>query len=187
MKLRKKICSSILNLAGWKVQNVVPPEIKKYVVCMAPHTSNWDFVIGWLGYGALDVPAKFLIKKEAFFFPLGWLVKKLGGIPVNRSSGSRAFMEAGEQFNHYDELILTVTPEGTRSYVTNWKKGFYHIAMHAKVPIALGYLDYQFKIGGMGSYFYPSGNYEEDFKKIIAFYADKHGRHPENFNLGPKS
>jgi 1-acyl-sn-glycerol-3-phosphate acyltransferase len=170
---------------GWKVINAIPPEVKKCVVMMAPHTSNFDFFLGWIGYGTLKINSKYLIKKEAFFFPFAGLLRAMGGIPVNRRSSTNIVHQVGEMFKKEEELIITITPEGTRSLNYNWKRGFYYIAVNAGVPIALGFLDYKEKLGGIGQMLYPTGNYDEDIKIIEAFYSDKHARHPEKFNLSP--
>ncbi len=185
--MRKKFGRFVLNLFGWKTTGNLPPDIKKCVVIVAPHTSNWDFFVGFFGYMTIGVRAKYLIKKEAFFFPLGLIVKALGGIPVDRSRSSNIVHQVGEMFSHQDELVITITPEGTRSLVLHWKRGFYYIAEHAKVPIMLGILDYSKKVVGIGPAFYPTGNYEKDIKEIEAFYMDAIARHPEKFNLSPQN
>jgi 1-acyl-sn-glycerol-3-phosphate acyltransferase len=184
--MNKSISRFIMKAIGWKVVNNLPPDVKKCVVMMAPHTSNWDFFIGWLGYSTLGIHSKYLVKKEAFVFPLGSILKAMGGIPVNRKSSTNIVLQVGEMFGKTDNLIITITPEGTRSLTRNWKRGYYYIAEHAGVPIALGFLDYKNKIGGMGKVIYPSGNYEADLKEIESFYADKQARHPEKFSLSPQ-
>lgn len=185
--MKRNFASFVFKLLGWQVINHTPPELKKYVVMMAPHTSNWDFVLGWIGYRALGISSSYLIKKEAFAFPLGVLLKSLGGIPVDRKSSTNIVFQVAEMFKKTDSLVITITPEGSRSLRRNWKRGFYHIAVNAGVPIALGFLDYKKKIGGIGEIIYPSGDYEKDFEQIKAFYTDKTGRYPENFNLSPQN
>lgn len=185
--MKKALCKFILWITGWKVINNIDPSIKKFIVTMAPHTSNLDFFIGWLGFGTLGLNSKYLIKKEAFVFPIGGIVKVLGGIPVDRKASTNVVIQVGELFKKEQELIITITPEGTRSLNSNWKRGYYYIAEHAQVPIALGFLDYKKKIGGIGFSFMPSGNYEADFEKVIEFYKDKTAKHPEDFNLSPQN
>lgn len=185
--MKKSIGKFILFLSGWKVINHIPPEVKKCVVMMAPHTSNWDFVLGFFGYSAMGISAKYLIKKEAFVFPIGGIVRALGGIPVDRKASTNIVHQVGELFKNSDNLIITITPEGTRSLNRNWKRGYYYIAELANVPIGLGFLDYKNKIGGIGAMFSPTGNYDEDIKIIEQFYLDKHARYPENFNLSPQN
>lgn len=181
--MKKLICKFILWIAGWKVENKLDPSITKYIVAMAPHTSNWDFFIGWLGYGTLGLNSKYLIKKEAFRFPIGGLVRALGGIPVDRKASTNVVIQVGELFKKESNLIITITPEGTRSLNKNWKRGYYYIAEHAQVHIALGYLDYKNKIGGIGYLLKPTGDYEADFKQIENFYKNITAKYPEQFSL----
>jgi 1-acyl-sn-glycerol-3-phosphate acyltransferase len=183
--MKKQFAKFLLKLFGWKVVINIPPDVKKCVVMMAPHTSNWDFLIGYLGYMSIGVDSKYLVKKEAFFFPLGKILLAVGGIPVDRKASTNIVIQVGEMFKKTDSLYITITPEGTRSLNRNWKRGFYYIAEHAKVPVAFGFLDYAKKIGGIGGMIYPTGNYEDDLKKIEAFYSDKGAMYPENFNLSP--
>lgn len=181
--MKKAICKLILKLAGWKVENNMDPNITKYIVAMAPHTSNWDFFIGWVGYASLGISSRYLIKKEAFVFPIGGIVRALGGIPVDRKASTNVVMQVGELFKKQTHLVITITPEGTRSLNKNWKRGYYYIAEHAQVPIALGYLDYKKKIGGIGGSFLPSGDYNADFEIIENFYMNINARYPKNFSL----
>ncbi len=185
--MKKKIARFILKLIGWKVIMNIPPDIKKMVVMMAPHTSNWDFLLGWLGYLSIGVESKYLIKKEAFFFPLGGILKALGSIPVDRKASTNIVIQVGDMFRKSDYFYVTITPEGTRSLNRSWKRGFYYIAENAKVPIGFGFLDYKKKIGGIGGILFPSGDYNADLKKIEAFYSDKQARYPEKFNLSTQN
>lgn len=163
---------------------MIPPGMNKAVIIAAPHTSNLDFFIGRLAYWAVGVKIKFLIKKEAFKFPFGGVLKWSGGIPVDRSKNNRMVDQITKLLEAHDSFFIMITPEGTRKANPHWKKGFYHIALGAGVPIAIGYLDYPKKEGGIGKILYPTGNYEEDIKVIKDFYRDKTGRHPEKFKLG---
>jgi len=185
--MKKAIAKMVLKLIGWKVVNVLPLDCKKFVVMMAPHTSNWDFLIGWLGYMSIGVKSKYLVKKEAFAFPLGGILRAMGGIPVDRKASTNIVIQVGEMFAKAENLVITITPEGTRSLNRNWKRGFYYIAEHAGVPVAYGFLDYKKKIGGIGQLLIPSGDYEADLKNIEAFYSDKSARFPENFSLSEQN
>jgi 1-acyl-sn-glycerol-3-phosphate acyltransferase len=160
-------------------------DVKKCVIIGAPHTSNYDFFLGRLTYWALGIKIHFLIKKEWFSFPFGFLARWMGGIPVDRSRPSRLTDDVVRMFEENKRFYVIITPEGTRSLRKQWKKGFYYIAMKAGVPIALGYADYARKKGGIGPLLYPSGNLEEDMKTIEAFYSNITARHPEKFNLSP--
>ncbi|NBU91501.1 MAG: glycerol acyltransferase [Flavobacteriia bacterium] len=156
----------LMRLFGWKIDLSVPQGIKKAVVVMAPHTSNWDFVIGRIAFYLMRIPGKFLIKKELFFFPLGWILRSLGALPVDRKKKNHLVSQAVELFKHSDNLYLVFTPEGTRAANPHWKKGFYYIALEAKVPIVLAFIDYSKKIGGFHGVFESTGNANEDIKSI---------------------
>jgi 1-acyl-sn-glycerol-3-phosphate acyltransferase len=179
----KHIASFILKLWGWKIEGRIPEDIKKCVVVMAPHTSMWDFVIGRLAWYVLDLKVSFLIKKEMFFFPLGPIVKALGGIPVDRQKSGRLVDYVADLFSNIDSFYIVITPEGTRSLNNNWKRGFFYIANKANVPIAIGYLDYGKKVGGIGKIFDSSGDFTKDLETLEMFYKGIGARHPEKFNL----
>jgi 1-acyl-sn-glycerol-3-phosphate acyltransferase len=164
---------------GWKIDPNPPANINKCVVAMGPHTSNWDFILGRLAFFQYGVDAKFLIKKELFFFPLGLILKYLGGVPVNRKKNSNMTDFAVELFEKSESMYLVFTPEGTRSYNKHWKKGFYYIALKAKVPIYIGYVDYEKKIGGFHSLFEPTGNVDKDIEEIKVILSQFKGKHPE--------
>lgn len=176
----------LLKIFGWKVIGTLPKELHKFIMIEAPHTSNLDFIIGRLAFYKLGIKTKFLIKQELFKFPMGSLLKAMGGIPVNRGKKNNMIEFVADLFKNSDNLAVVITPEGTRKYNTHWKKGFYHIAEKANVPVICGFIDYAKKEGGIGPVFYPSpGNFEKDFKLIEDFYRDKTACHPENFNLSP--
>ncbi len=185
--MKKKIARFILRLFGWTVIIKLPADTKSYVTIMAPHTSNWDFLIGWLGYMSIGVDSKYLVKKEAFFFPLGKLLTAMGAIPVDRRASTNIVHQVGDMYKKTGNLVITITPEGTRSLNRNWKRGFYYIAELAHVPLAFGFLDYKNKTGGIGGMLMPTGNYEADMKIIEAFYCEKTARYPEKFSLSPQN
>ncbi len=182
-----KLAAFIMRLLGWRVTHGMPEGIKKAVIIMAPHTSNWDFVFGRLGFALHKVKVKIIIKKESFFFPLGIVLRYLGAIPVDRRLSASTIKKITTLMEESEEFLLLITPEGTRKLSKTWKKGFYFIAERANVPIILGFLDYRTKTGGLGPVLYPTGNYQEDLNKIEEFYADKQARYPENFNLSPQN
>jgi 1-acyl-sn-glycerol-3-phosphate acyltransferase len=164
---------------GWKIDKRTPSGVSKCVVVMGPHTSNWDFVLGKMAFISYGVKAKYLIKKELFIFPFGYLLKLMGGIPVDRSQRNNLTQRAKELFSQTETLYLVFTPEGTRSYNANWKKGFYYIAQAAKVPIYIAYVDYKKKIGGFHSLFEPSGDSDKDILEIKEILSKFSGRFPE--------
>jgi 1-acyl-sn-glycerol-3-phosphate acyltransferase len=170
----------ILKLFGWKIDPNTPQGVDKAVVVMGPHTSNWDFIIGKIAFAHYGIQTKFLIKKEMFFFPFGFILKALGGIPVNRK-GNNNFTDQGvAYFKTQEKMYLVFTPEGTRKYNPNWKKGFYYIAMKAQVPIYIGYIDYPNKRGGFDSLFVPTGDSDADIRRIKEILSKYKGRFPEN-------
>lgn len=175
------ISKSILWICGWKYEYAVSTDVTKAVMVVAPHTSNWDFILGRLFYNALDIRVRFMIKKESFVFPLNIFLKMWGGIPVDRKNPGTIAESMTKKFNEYDELIIGITPEGTRKPNPHWKKGFYRIAVQAGVPMVLTYLDYKRKFGFVGKMVYPSGNYSEDMKILSAFFAECTPCHPENY------
>ncbi len=179
----KFVSKVILRLFGWRVIGGVPPEIPKCVVAVAPHTSMWDFVLGRLAFWELGLKARFLIKKEMFFWPLGPVVRWLGGIPVDRQKRGNMVDQVANLFRQHESLYIAITPEGTRKLVKDWKKGYYYIALKAKVPIALGILDYKKKEGGVVRMIHPTGDFEADTKEIEKIYRGLGARHPELYNL----
>ncbi len=185
--MRKLFAKAILRLIGWQIIGSIPADDKKFIVTMAPHTSNWDFLLGWLGFGSLGLKSKYLVKKEAFFFPLGPIIRWMGAIPVDRGRSTNVVLQVGDLFKHRDNLIITLTPEGTRSLNKNWKRGFYYIAQHAKVPILLGFLNYENKTGGFGPLIHITGDFDKDMEVIESFYKKQTARYPEKFNLSPQN
>ena len=178
-RISKFIFTKIL---GWKVENVIH-DIPKCVIAVAPHTSNWDFIIGKLAYSSIGRTANFLIKKEWFVFPFNLFFKSVGGIPVERNKKTSMTETLAAQFDKYDRLQLAITPEGTRKRVDEWKKGFYFIALKAKVPIVLVGLDYGRKVASFLDVIHPTGDYESDIIKIKSYYKGITGKHPNNFAL----
>jgi len=167
-------------ITGWRLGPQVPPAIKKSMMIAAPHTSNWDFVYARAAFFLMDVDVKLTIKKEWTTIPvLGALVRSLGGLAVDRSKNNSLVDGMVQLFRERDELVILITPEGTRGYQPKWRKGFYHAAVGAGVPILLGYLDYQKKEAGVGPAFWPTGDYEKDLEEIKSFYRTKPGRFPE--------
>ncbi len=160
------------------------PGEKKYVIIVAPHTSNWDYVVGQLFYLSSGMKAKVMIKKELFYFPLGILLRWLGGIPVDRHRKTDIVDQMIRQFEINDSFVLTITPEGTRKKVSEWKTGFHRIATGANVPVLLGFFDYKRKLVGTDELLYMSGNLEADMLRIKKFYRNIHPKYPENFSVG---
>ncbi len=175
----KLLIRFIFWVIGWKIDPNAPSDIKKCVIVVGPHTSNWDFVLGKMAFMTYGVKAKFLIKKELFFFPLGLILKAMGGIPVDRKKTNNLTEAALEYFKQNETMYMVFSPEGTRSYNPNWKKGFYYIAQKAQVPIYICYIDFATKTGGFNSLYYPSGDVEKDINHIKEILKQYKGRFPE--------
>lgn len=178
MTLGQRIGFGFYRLLGWRIEGEFPA-LQKMLVIGAPHTSNWDFVFMVPYMMAMRVQIRFLGKDSLFRGPLGVLMRKLGGIPVQRGARLNAVEQAIQLFNTSESLILVMSPEGTRKKTDGWKSGFYHIARGANVPLVLGYLDYAGKRAGLGPAIHLTGDTDADLARIAAFYADKRGKRPE--------
>ena len=164
----------LYNLLGWK-KTVTVDHPNKYIICIAPHTSNWDFLIGQLYAKAEGIKANFLMKKEWFFWPLGPIFKAMGGIPVWRSKNCSMTDNLAEQAKKMETFHLSITPEGTRSLNPEWKKGAYYIALKAQIPLLLYGVDYEKREIVCTKSFIPTGDID---------YKDFKGKHPELFTIG---
>ena len=179
----QKICRALLfNCMGWK-ESVSVKRPQKCIICVAPHTSNGDFIIGKLYYSALGLTSNFLMKKEWFFWPFGAMFRHMGGIPVIRSKHTSLTDQLAEAALRADSFYLAVTPEGTRSKVTTWKKGFYFIALKANIPIMLYAIDYGQKRLVCDCIITPSGDVDADMRTIMDYYKQFTAKHPEKFAL----
>jgi 1-acyl-sn-glycerol-3-phosphate acyltransferase len=139
----------VFRLLGWKVDGQLPSE-KKYILIVAPHTSNWDFLVGVGARAELNFWPRYAAKKELFVWPVAWLFRRLGGYPVERSKSTNFVQNFVDIFNKEEEFILTLTPEGTRSYNADWKTGFYYISKEANVPVFPVGFDYKTKTVKLG-------------------------------------
>ena len=173
----KVLCRFILKLTGWQLDEQ-QPTANRYVLIGYPHTSNWDFVLGMLARGAMDVPLNWVAKHSMFWGPFRPLFIAMGGVPINRAKTSGFIQKNIELFLARENFVLGIMPEGTRTKTDRLKTGFYHIANGADVPIALGYLDYKKKKLGVGKVIKTTGNIESDFEIIKDFYGDKTGFNP---------
>ena len=180
----RRFCSWLLyKHLGWK-KNVSVDHPDKYMICLAPHTSNWDFAIGQLYAKAEGLKSNFLMKKEWFFWPLGSVFRAMGGIPVWRSKHTSMTDNLANEASKASVFHLCITPEGTRSLNPEWKKGFYFIAKKAEIPILLYGLDYEKKTIQCTKSLIPTGNLEEEMKEIKLYFKDFKGKHPEKFTIG---
>ena len=177
------ICRLISRLKGWKYEFELPEDLKKGVIIVAPHTSNWDFVYAMGGYHLLNFKMNYFGKKQLFRWPIkGWL-EKTGGIPVERVKNENWVENAAKQIRESEEIFITIAPEGTRSYVDRWRTGFYHIARLAEVPIIFAYIDYGKRVAAIDEVFYPTGEQEKDFEHIRNYYRDKVPKHEKFWNV----
>jgi 1-acyl-sn-glycerol-3-phosphate acyltransferase len=174
------ISRAYLKLEGWKAVNDFPNHLKKAVIIVGPHTYWKDFPIGVAFRSELKIKnGKFLGKEELFKGPFGFFFRWLGGTGVDRFSKHGVVDQVAEKFNKADSLFIALSPEGTRQKVDKLRTGFYYIAKKANVPIVMVGLDYEKKELSVSEPFYPSGNEQEDFRKILEFFAPVKGYYPE--------
>jgi len=167
----------LLALAGWRTV-FVPPPATKTVVVVYPHTSNWDFVVGFLARAAVGLRCHFVAKASLFRGPFGGWLRRVGGIPVDRQAPTGFIDQIARHFTRTDEFHLVFTPEGTRARTEHWKSGFYRVARTAQVPVGLAFIDYGRREVGVGGWITLSGDETRDLERMRAFYAGKVGRYP---------
>lgn len=173
----------ILRWRGWKVKGDYSGAKKNCIIVVAPHTSQWDFFWGILARSYYQIKAKYLIK-DSFFKPgIAWFFRLTGGIAVDRSKKNDLTQRLKELLKNSKQLKIVFTPEGTRSKSTKWKTGFYWTAIDTGLPIVLQAMDYKKRVIEQSELIYPTGNWEEDKKKIIDFYKDVTPKHPHKFSL----
>lgn len=180
----QKFCKWLLyKHLEWRLE-ITEDHPDKYIICLAPHTSNWDFILGQLYSSAQGMKSNFLMKKEWFFFPLGILFKQMGGIPVIRQKKTSMTDSMAEAAKTAKTFHLCITPEGTRSPNPDWKKGFYFIALKAGIPILLYGVDYEKKLIKCTKTIIPTGDLEADMREIKQYFKGFKGKKPENFTIG---
>ena len=177
-KLAQVTARSVLRLTGWRTQ-AIPPRTSRYVLIGAPHTSNWDFGLALLLMTVEDIPMRIMGKDTLFRGPMGIFMRSLGALPVNRRERTNMVDQIAAKFDEYDDLIIGISPEGTRNKTSRWRTGFYYIALKAKVPIVMAYLDYENKVCGLGPSLYPTGDIHADFRIIRDFYSGVVGKYPQ--------
>lgn len=167
-----RLCSAALfRWRGWTLDISVPRR-EKCIIAVAPHTSNWDFIVGEAFNAGTGLGASFLMKRGWFRWPLGALLRKLGGIPVERSRHVSLTDQLAREAAKRKRFVVAVTPEGTRSRNDNWKRGFYYIALKAGIPIQLYALDFKHKRIVCHKEMMPSGDVEADMRVIGDYYAE---------------
>jgi 1-acyl-sn-glycerol-3-phosphate acyltransferase len=166
-----------MRLFGWRIVGKLP-DIPKFVLIGAPHTSNRDFIL-FLGIiFSLRANVKFMGKAELFRPPYGWFFNYCGGIPVDRKKSTGLVEQMVKASNESENFILTIAPEGTRHHVVEWKRGFYHIAKDAGIPIVMAVVDGKHKEVRIGQVFHPAGDVEADMKTIQGYFAGVVGINP---------
>ena len=180
--MKKLFCWLLYKRLGWRT-NITVPHPDKFIICLAPHTSNWDFIIGQMYMRAEGMRVNFLMKKEWFFWPLGPIFRKMGGIAVYRDKRHSLTEVLSAIAKTEPTFHLCITPEGTRSYTTEWKKGFYFIAQNAGIPILLYGLDFERKLIECTKSFVPSGDIEKEMKEIKDYFKDYKGLYPDQFGV----
>lgn len=177
--LLRRLGLSILRWAGWRIEGTMP-DLPKFVVIVAHHTSNWDFLIGLAAKWALGLDPRWLGKDTLFRAPLGWFMRANGGVPVKRTSRENVVEQTAHEFATREQFVLVLAPEGTRKKVAAWRSGFWHVAKRAGVPICCVAFDWSRKVVRMG----PTVTADEDdpmagIARIRSYYADVRGYHPE--------
>lgn len=167
-----------LKLVNYRPAGEVPQE-DKFIIIGVPHTSNWDFIYFLAIALQLRVQPMWMGKDSLFTGPFRKMFQWMGGIPIDRTRSNNTVEQAIELFNANKKMILVLAPEGTRSHSPYWKSGFYHIALGAKVPISMGFLDYKVRKGGLGPLYYPTGDTAVDVEAFRTFYRTVTARYPE--------
>jgi 1-acyl-sn-glycerol-3-phosphate acyltransferase len=171
----------ILKILGWKTEGKIPKDLKKCVMIAAPHTSNWDLPFTLMTAFALDAKVYWMGKEQIFKPPFRRIMMWTGGIPVNRSTSTNMVQASIDAIKENDQLFLIVPPEGSRSKVTYWKTGFYHIAQGAGVPILMGFLDFKRKTSGIAGTYTTTGDLEVDMNHIKSIYAPISGKKSDQY------
>ena len=187
----KKFWIWLVKRCGWKFD--IPdlaerPELRHCVVAVAPHTSIADFFVGAAVLWEAGVNPRIFIKKEFFNFFTNRILKGLGAVPVDRGNVHNNLVSmAALLLRENEDVCVVITPEATRKPVKRFKRGFYEIARQGGVPVVLGYMDFKEKRAGYGPTISPSGNYEEDVAKMIAFFTPVHAKNPNGWYWGDES
>ncbi len=182
--MMQKFCSWVFHkVLGFTAEETVEKP-QKYIVALAPHTSNWDFIVGIFYCYSIGTPCNFMMKKDWFFWPLGSLMRKLGGIPVDRSHKNHLTDQLAESAKSSDTFRLCITPEGTRKAQAEWKRGFYYIAQKADIPILLYGLDYERRLLSCTKMLRPTGDVDKDMVTIKLYFSQFRAKHPKQFVTG---
>ncbi len=171
---------SMMAVSGWRFEGSFP-DVPKVVVCVAPHTSNWDFVVGITALWTLDIKIRFIGKHTLFKGLFGRWLESLGGIPVDRSAAHGVVAQVVESFQRQERMVFALAPEGTRQLDKGFKSGFLHIAREAGAPVLLAYFDFSTRVVGFGPVIVPSGDVEADLETVRAFYRPVRGKYTKDW------
>ncbi len=167
---------------GWKFAGEIP-NVPKFIMIVAPHTSNWDFFVGIAARAAIQLKISWMGKDSLFKPPVGRIMKALGGIPVIRDKKLGVVDQVAQAFKDADKMALAITPEGTRSKRDKWKTGFYFMAKEADVPLFPVSFDYKTKTITFGDLLIPNDNFNSDMESLNTFFSLAEGKNPENFSI----
>lgn len=173
----------LMRLSGWRFEGALP-DLPKILIAVAPHTTNWDFVVGVMALWALDIKLSFLGKHTLFRGAFGKWMRSIGGIAVNRESTHGVVGDAVEAFRRSKRMVLALAPEGTRKLDKGFKRGFLHIANGAGVPVLLAYFDFSRKVIGFGRLLETTGDVERDLKIALDFYRPISGKYRKDWQRG---
>jgi len=177
--MKQKIARWVMfNWWGWKIEGTLP-DLPKYIIAVAPHTSWKDFPLAILLRAALGLKASYIGKESLFKGPFGWLFRLTGGYPVDRSKRSNFVDAVVDMIHSRDTCIIGLAPEGTRKRVSQFRTGFYYMALGAQVPIVLARLDAEHRTIGLSAPFYPTGNLELDMEQMVQYFREAKGFRPE--------
>ena len=174
----QRLADLALKLTGWRLVGDLP-DLPKYIIIGAPHTTNWDFVLAMMIKLSTGLRFRWIGKDTLFKPPHGWFFRMTGGIPVWRDRRQNFVEQIVERIKNAKEMVIVIAPEGTRSKSHYWKSGFYYMALGADVPILLAFVDFPNKEFGFGPLIYPCGDIRVDFEKVREFYIQKSGLYPQ--------
>ena len=178
--MKKRFARWLLHLAGWQLEGA-HPEYDRYVLIAAPHTSNWDFPLMLAFAAAFDIKVTWMAKHNLFFWPMGWFMRTMGGMPIIRNKSRNVVADMVEVLKTTPHLVVVVPTEGTRERTEYWKSGFYHIARQAQIPIVPSFLDFSRKRGGFGPARETTDDVRADMQYFRDFYVGMEGKFPDKF------
>ncbi|RLA44656.1 MAG: acyltransferase [Gammaproteobacteria bacterium] len=178
--MKQRFARWLLQITGWQFEGA-RPDYDRYVLIAAPHTSNWDFALMLAFAAAFDIKVTWMAKHNLFFWPMGWFMRAMGGMPIIRHKNTNVVDSMVEIFKTASQLVLVVPTEGTRERTEHWKSGFYHIARQAGVPIVPSFLDFSRKRGGFGPPLETTDDARADMQYFRDFYTGMKGKFPDKF------